>query len=127
MSYDHYNSSGSGFFVGASSDVARLDATRPVGRLWSGTLDIGYSHNNRVVPNPASFGIAAQSYNYLYAGAGVRRQLGRDFGLSISYQFNNLGFDSSFCGSTSTPCSRTSQRHVAAVGLDWHPRPIRLD
>jgi hypothetical protein len=125
--YDHYNSSGSGFFVGASSDIARLDVTRPIGRVWTGTVDVGYSHNNRLVPNPTGLGIAALSYNYLYAGGAVRRQLGRDFGLSLSYQFNNLGFDSTFCGTTGAPCSRTSQRHVAAVGLDWHPHPIRLD
>jgi hypothetical protein len=126
LSYDHFNNNGSGFFVGASSDVARLDATRPIGRLWSGTANLGFTHNNRLVANPLGIGVSAGSYDYLYAGGAMRRQLGRNFGLLISYQFNNLWFDSSFCGAT-TPCSRTSQRHVAAVGLDWHPHPIRLD
>jgi len=125
--YDHYNSNGSGFFVGATSDVARLDATRPLGRVWSGTANIGFTHNNRLVANPLGIGVSAQSYEYLYAGGGVRRQLGRNFGLSISYQFNDLAFDSSACGPARLPCNRISQRHVATVGLDWHPRPIRLD
>jgi hypothetical protein len=126
LSYDHYNSNGSGFFVGSTSDVARVNAARPLGRMWNGTAHLGFAHSDRVVPPPPDIGVSAKSYNYLYAGAGVRRQLGRDLGLSISYQFNNLWFDSSFCGATAL-CSRTSQRHVAAIGLDWHPHPIRLD
>ena len=43
----------------------------------------------------------------------------------VSYQFNDLMFDTSFC--TVAPCNRTSQRHVALIGVDWHPHPIRLD
>jgi hypothetical protein len=124
LQYDHYNSSGSGFFTGAASDVARLSASRPFGRLWNASADIGFTHNSRILAS--TLGISAQAYNYLYAGGAVHRQLGPHFSASFSYQFNNLMFDQTFCG-TSTSCSRTSQRHVATIGLDWHPRPIRLD
>jgi hypothetical protein len=135
LSYAHYNTTGSGLFVGATSDVTRLDASRPLGRVWSGTANIGFTHNSRIAPNPFSSGVPgsspsfanARAFDYLYAGAAVRRQLGKQFGLFISYQFNDLWFDSSFCGSAGTPCSRMSQRHVGLIGLDWHPRPIRLD
>jgi hypothetical protein len=122
--YDHYNSSGSGFFTGATSDVARVSASRPFGRLWTATFDLGFTHNSKILPSV--FGVSAQTYNYLYAGGALRRQLGEYFSAFVSYQFNNLGFDQSFCG-TSTSCNRTSQRQVATFGLDWHPRPIRLD
>lgn len=125
--YEHYNTSGAGFFAGAKSDVARLSVTRPFGRLWVSSVNVGYTHNSRlaaalIAPIPSS----ALSYGYVYAGGALRRQFGRELSGFLSYQFNYLGFDSSFC-TTGGPCSRTSQRHVAIVGLDWHPRPIRLD
>jgi hypothetical protein len=121
--YEHHNTSGSGFFLGANTDVARVSLNRPLGRLWQLTADVGYSHNNRI--EPAIAGISARTYQYAYVGGAAQRQLGRQFSLFLSYQFNDLLFDSSFCGSG--PCNRISQRHVAAVGLDWHPHPIRLD
>ena len=123
--YDHYNTSGSGFFVGAESDVARVNVSRPIGRVWDATADIGFTRNRRIASSLVG-GVNARSYEYLYAGAAVRRQLGRQFSLFISYQFNDLGFDRSVCGTTA-PCSRMSQRHVGLIGLDWHPHPIRLD
>jgi hypothetical protein len=119
-----------------------------MGRVWTAFADLGYSHNNRFIPetalqvaictptatnpNPGSLnptecpGTIANTYDYGFAGAGMRRNLGRHFKVYASYQFNELSFDTSFCGSTG-PCSRISQRHVGTVGLDWIPRPIRLD
>jgi len=134
LTYDHYLTSGSGFFAGAESDVARLSATRPLGRIWTAFSDIGYSHNSRVEPLtcPAGSatascpGVSANVYQYGFAGVGVRRNFGRNFKAYASYQFNELAFDSSYCGSTGA-CSRISQRHVGTIGLDWTPRPIRLD
>ena len=127
LSYDRLNTNGSGFFLGATSDVVRFAVTRNVSRQWDVNTDVGYSRNSQLLPGTTGVGgVAAQSYQYIYAGGAARRQLGRYFGLFFSYQFNNLAFDSSFC-TTTGPCANTSQRHVAAVGLDWHPRPIRLD
>jgi len=57
---------------------------------------------------------------------GVRRNFGRTFKIFASYQFNDLAFDNSYCGTTGS-CSRISQRHTGSFGLDWTPRPIRLD
>jgi hypothetical protein len=37
-----------------------------------------------------------------------------------------LAFDNSYCGGLS-PCSRISNRQVITFGLDWTPRPMRLD
>lgn len=124
--YDHYNTGGSGFFPGAKSDILRVSLARPLTRKWDAISDIGYSHNSRIQSGVFGFGVDASSYDYLYAGAALHRQLGRNFSAFFSYQFNQLSFDSSFC-TAGTPCNRTSHRHVATVGLDWHPRPIKLD
>jgi hypothetical protein len=124
VSYDRLNTNGSGFFLGASSDVLRFQVSRSLSRLWDVNGNVGYSRNSHLLP--AVTGVVAQTYNYIYAGGAAHRQLGRYFGLFFSYQFNDLAFDKSFC-TTSGPCGNSSQRHVASVGVDWHPRPIRLD
>jgi hypothetical protein len=133
LSYDHYLTSGSGFFAGAESDIARLSATRPITRVWTAFTDIGYARNSRVLPNSCTSattggcpGVSANVYQYGFAGLGFHRMFGRNFKAYASYQFNEISFDSSFCG-TSHTCSRISQRHVGTIGLDWTPRPIRLD
>ena len=123
--YDRYNSSGSGYFVGAVSDVVRFSISRPLTRLWSATADIGYAHNSAL--QSGAFNLlppSTNSFQYVYAGAAVRRPLGKQVAVFFSYQFNDLQFNGSTC---SAGGSCASQRHVVAAGLDWHPRPIRLD
>jgi hypothetical protein len=143
LSFDRYVTSGSGFFAGAQSDIARVSATRSLGRVWSAFADVGYSYNTRLQslsqqeelactpsltnPNPVCSGIIANRYSYGFAGAGVHRMIGRNFHMFASYQFNYLSFDSAFCGVGVTACNRISQRHLATIGIDWSPRPIRLD
>jgi len=124
MAFERYTTNGSGLFAGAQSNTVRMTLNRPITRVWSGFVDVGYSHNSRL--QPAASGVNARNYGFGFAGFGARRSLGRYFGVFASYQFNELYFDSSFCGGLS-PCARTSQRHVATFGLDWTPRPIRLD
>ena len=149
LSYNHYITSGSGFFAGAESDIAMLSVNRPLNRVWSVFSDIGYSRNSRVsslttvqlasctassanMNPPPCPGTTANIYQYGFAGAGVHRMFGRSFHAYASYQFNYLAFDDSFCapaaaGANPGPCSRISQRHVGTIGLDWTPRPMRLD
>jgi hypothetical protein len=134
LSYQHFLTAGSGFFEGAESDIASLSATRQLSRVWSAYTDIGYSRNSRVLPltctGPACPGVSANVYQYEFAGLGVHRMFGRNFHAFASYQFNYLEFDGSYCVAatgTSGPCSRVSQRSVGTIGLDWIPRPIRLD
>ncbi len=134
LNYSHYTTGGSGFFAGAESDIARLSATRQLGRRWTGFTDIGYSHNRRLLvsncalgtPSASCPGVTANSYQYGFAGLGMRRMITRSLRVFASYQYNYLVFDSSFC-QVNVPCSRTSQRHVGTIGVDWTSQPIRLD
>ncbi|MGA8441202.1 MAG: hypothetical protein WB714_23465 [Candidatus Sulfotelmatobacter sp.] len=126
-SYEQFLTSGSGFFAGAETDIASLGATRPLGRIWSLSTDLGYSRNSRVTPETCSTqncpGVSANVYHYGFAGVSLHRMFGRNFHVFASYQFNELFFDSSFC----TACNRTSERQIGTIGLDWIPRPTRLD
>lgn len=131
LSYKHYLTAGSGLFFGAESDIVHVTASRPLNRVWNVYTDIGYSRNSRVLPiscpvSQTCPGVSANIYQYGFAGLGVHRMFGRNFHAFASYQFNDLAFDSSFCGTTG-PCNRTSQRQVGTIGVDWTPRPIRLD
>ena len=141
LRYDRYETSGSGLFAGAQSDIAALDVSRPLSRVWSGSIEIGYSRNSRLQPlsqqalstcgnhtlgQPPCPGIDANTYTFGFAGAALHRAFGRNFHGFVSYQFNELSFDHSYCGGLSV-CSRIGNRHVATFGLDWTPRPMRID
>jgi len=140
-SFERFTTAGAGIFAGANSNIGRLSVSRPLTRVWTLVADAGYSHNSRLQqltpeqaqvcspanPNPPPCpGSLANTYADGFAGVGVHRQLGHDFRVFVSYQFNYLTFDKAFCG-TSGPCNRISNRHVGLIGLDWTPRPIRLD
>ena len=128
VTYSHYTNPGSGFFAGSNSDSIRLGLSHALTRRWNGTINTGYSRNSRILTQLSSLLNNAGTFQYWYAGAALRRQLSRQFGVFASYQFDKIGFDSGFCsGSPSPNCSRDSMRHVGVIGLDWRPHPIRLD
>lgn len=146
LRYEHFLTSGSGLFAGAETDLARLDATRPLNRIWSVGADLGFSRNSRLEnltasqqancnvpgqsnPNPnlpTCPGVSANVYKYAFAGLAVHRQFGRSLHGYLSYEFNEVLFDHSYCGA-SPQCNRISNRDMITIGLDWTPRPIRLD
>jgi hypothetical protein len=126
LSYIRLLTTGSGLLAGAQTDAVRADAGRPLSRVWDGFVDLGYSRNSREGLASSTQGVNAAIFQNAFAGAGVHRSFGREFHGYATYQFNTLWLDNSYCG-TATACNRTSNRQVLTVGLDWTPRPIRLD
>ncbi len=146
LSFQRFETAGSGLFAGAETNIIRLSASRPISRVWNGFADIGYSINDRLQPltqeqliqcslqqpgvTPVNPVICpannAMSYNSGFAGAGVRRRFGHDFNAFLSYQFNELAFGQSYC-TPGTRCDRISNTQTVTFGVDWTPRPIRLD
>jgi hypothetical protein len=97
--------------------------------VWDAFGDFGLSKNSQL--QLAGSTVAATEFKYVYAGAGLHRQFGPNLRGFLSYQFNYLTFNSG-CPVPQAPssgigCSNDSQRHVGSIGLDWTPRPIRLD
>lgn len=143
LNFERFETGGSGIFAGAETNIIRFSAGRPISRVWSAFTDIGYSMNARLQPLtptqaqqcathqsaltptlcPAN---NASSYNYGFVGAGVRRHFGRALNAFLTYQFNELSFSQSYC-TTTTVCNRISNQNTITFGLDWTPRPIRLD
>lgn len=140
LEFRRLDTAGSGFFAGAQSNIVSLDAVRPLSRIWSAFVNLGYATNTRLQPlaqvqlNGCGSSQSSQtacpannagSYNYGFAGVGVHRPFGREFHAYFSYQFNELSFPNSFCGTGS--CNRISNQSLVTFGLDWTPRPIRID
>ena len=124
LSFERYNTGGSGFFAGAQSNMAQANFSRPLGRRYHAEANLGYSHNQRLQDSLA--GVAANTYNYGFAGFAVRRQFSYNWGAFLAYQWNDQIFDT--CPvTTSTFCNRIAVRHVGTIGVDWHFRPIRID
>lgn len=124
LEYRHYNTNGSGYFLGSSTDVGTLSVFRPLGRVWEVTSNIGIANNKRL--EPASIVVPANSDRYIYAGAAVHRHVGRRYRMFLSYQYNRTSFDQSVCLATAG-CGKSSDRQMGVLGLEWYPRPIRLD
>ena len=127
LNYSHYTTPGSGFFAGANTDMVRLALHHSLSRHWSLMTDTGYSRNSRVLSNPTTLVHNASTYTSWYAGSALRRQLGRHLGAFASYQYDSIDFSSGLCTTSNPSCSRVSARHLGLIGLDWTPRPIRLD
>jgi hypothetical protein len=123
-SYEKFTSPGSGFYAGSNVQAARLGYTRPLGRTWEFYGDLGFSHNSQVQTLPG-YGVNASYYNEGSVGGIARRHLGRTFDLFAAYRFNELGFSDTvvFAGSR----GNIEQRQVGTVGLEWHPKPTRIE
>ena len=141
LEFQRFETSGSGLFAGAQSNILSLSLEHQLTRTLNGFVDVGYSSNSMIQPlsedqliacgNPQTTQSAcpannANSYNYSFVGGGLQRAFGRNLRGYASYQFNELGFDHSYCAGVAA-CNRISNRSVLTFGLDWIPRPIRID
>ncbi len=127
--YEKYTSSGSGFFAGADTQRAHFSVRRELGRTLELLADLGYSHN-KSLQSLTGFGAAGNHYNEGFAGAILRKHIGRAYDVFVVYRFAEIGFDNAdpFCvlGGVGA-CGHTSQRHAGTVGVEWHPTPIRIE
>jgi hypothetical protein len=119
LGYEKYTSSGSGFYAGADSQIVRLGVHREIGRTWTAVGNLGYSHN-KSLQSLASEPFPSKSYDEGSVGATLRKHIGRVWDVFMVYRFADLGFDSS-------ASFGTTQRHIGAVGVEWHPTPTRIE
>jgi len=124
--YQKYTSPGSGFFAGADTQSAHVVYMRPLGRTWTAYADASYSHNKKL--QDSVFGAQnATSYNEGSAGAVFRKHLGRSYDFFGSYHFSLVAFNVP-PGLTGFPgAGRIARRHIGSIGVEWHPRPTRIE
>jgi hypothetical protein len=124
-SYEKYTSTGAGVFAGANVQSAGFGFIRPIGRTWQFFADAAYSHNTQLQGLLNTSGTS--SYNSGSAGITLRKHLGRSFDFFTVYRFGEVAFGNSepFAGVYGN--SNVSQRQIGTVGLEWHPRPTRIE
>ena len=105
----HFIPMGLGFFAGAESDIAQLEASPALDPNLSVPADLGYSRNSRVIPlTPEDCsgycscdssrmhrmsGSECQCVPVRFCRHAFHRMFGRKFSGFASYQFNELSFD----------------------------------
>ncbi len=135
--YARFQSNGSGLFAGTQADVARFDLSHRLSRNWLGHINVGYARETRDQPltteqvsqctSPSGCPANdATVFENGFAGVGVRHEFSRDLHAYFNYEFNEGAFNSSYCV-TGIACNRISHRQIGTVGLDWTPRPMRID
>jgi hypothetical protein len=122
-SYEKFTSPGSGVFEGAETQAARLGFQRPIGRTWDLYGDLAYSHNKKLQPG----GVPADSYNEGSASAVFRKHLGRTYDFFAAYRFSEVAFNVALPPDGGFGSGRIAQRHVGSIGVEWHPRPTRIE
>jgi hypothetical protein len=122
--YEKFTSEGSGFFAGADTQAVRLGYRRPLGRTWDFYTDLAYSHNKKL-QSLALLGVNATTYNEGSAGMVFRKHLGRTYDFFGAYRFTEVAFDVPVCIVGS--CGRLDRRHIASIGMEWHPTPTRIE
>jgi hypothetical protein len=116
--YEKFTSEGSGFFAGADTQAARLGITRPLARTYEIYLDFGYAHNHRLQSDTGKGGEPGNNFDHGFARVLLRKHINREFSAFAAYRFNDLTFDGP---------GRSTTRNMATIGVEWHPRPSRID
>jgi hypothetical protein len=122
--YEKFTSAGSGFFAGSDTQAVRLGMTRPLARTFEIYLDLGYSHNRRLQSQELT-GEPGNAFDHGFARVLLRKHLGREYSAFAAYRFNESSFDNPVCDSGT--CGRSTERHMVTIGVEWHPRPSRID
>jgi len=117
LGYTHGVSGGSGVLVGSTSDQLNANLTHGITRVWSGQLNVGYSHN-------APIGTSAQpSFNSWTVGGGLNRPIGRNADFGISYNANIADYGLTGCTGI---CANNQTTHYININFQWHARPFVL-
>ncbi|HVM91810.1 MAG TPA: hypothetical protein VMT67_03305 [Terriglobales bacterium] len=123
-SYEKFLSQGSGFFAGASAQIAEFTARRPLGRTYELLLETGYSREKRLAQT-GGISSEASVFNQGFGGAVLRKHLGRSWDALAAYRFSVINFDNPVTIQGST--GKTNHRMIGTVAIEWHPKPVRVE
>lgn len=125
VSYMHGITAGSGVFIGATTDQVTFSGSRKLTRKWSGNANVGFAHNSAIGTGQAVASAGANtSYDTVYAGASLAREIGRNANFTLGYTAYIENANSTVCAGTN--CASNFTSHQISVGLSWHTRPLVL-
>jgi hypothetical protein len=108
---------GSGVFFGATSYTVSGSAHHQFSRFWSGSVNSGYAFNRSLAP----VGTPTTSFNTVFAGANIGRQIGRHFVVGFNYGLQRQ-YNAVVCPVAS--CGVTGFQHTFGMTVDWHLRRV---
>jgi hypothetical protein len=121
LGYLHGLSSGSGVLVGSVLDQASGSASRSLTRVWTGSLNFGYSRNNPVGGTATS---SYPTYDNWFLGGGVSRPIGRNFNFAVAYTATIGNYSGTGC--TGASCNTSKTYNTVTVNFQWRLRPFVL-
>jgi hypothetical protein len=121
VGYTHGISGGSGVLTGSTGDQLNVGGNHSLGRIWSGQLTFGYSHNTPIANVP---GTVSQTFNTWNVGGGVSRAVGRNANFSIAYNATIPDYGASGCSGAG--CSSNQTHHYVTINFQWRTRPFVL-
>ena len=122
-----YETAGTGYYAGANTQIALFSYRRSLGRTFSLVTTAGYVRNQRLQSAIGS------DFNFNRDNGGtatviLRKHLGRSYDFFAAYSFNEVAFDIANTANCATlGCGTTAQRHRGTIGLEWHPKPTRIE
>lgn len=121
VGYNHGVFGGAGVLIGSVGDTLTFSANHMLGRIWSGQINGGYSHNAAI--NSASHS-PLPGYNTWNVGAGVTRAVGRNatFGLAYNATFTDYGL----AGCVGSACSANQTFQYVTINFQWRAKPFVL-
>jgi hypothetical protein len=109
--------SGSGVFLGATSDTASGSAHYQFSRNWTGSINGGYTLNYSLAPA----GVASTQFNNWFAGANLGRSLGQHVAINFNYgalrQNNPVACTVAVCGGEGL-------QQTVGLSVNWHLLPV---
>ena len=126
--YNHFLGSGSGVFLGAITDQVFAGVDRQLSRAWRLNVSLSYARNRNLIPlfsNNVILTPADATYDSVYGGFEMRRQMGRDAELFFGY----LGRyqTASFTVCPQGICTgRDLVGHQFNFGFAWHLKPVPI-
>jgi hypothetical protein len=122
VSYFHGVTAGSGVLQGSNTDEVTTAFSRTFGRVWTGSVNFGYSRNSALTGITST--TVASTYSDFFAGGGISRPFGRNTQVSASYTATFENTTPALCVGTS--CNSSYTQNVVALSLQFQTRPFVL-
>lgn len=115
LQYQRGVTGGSGVLVGAVTNDVGVGLSRQLSRLWRGSVDFRYAHNDRLKQVVSSGG----GFNTWQMGMSLHRPVGRYTRLYLRYGMQRQ--------TSTVPGLGAGLRHTFGIGFDFRFRPIDIE
>jgi len=122
LSFGRLPTGGSGIIPGAETDLARANLGRQLTRKLRGSLEFSHAYSRSAVQESS---VAVRSkYEYWEAGFSLSRELGPHLSTYLNYSAQRQISNIPLC--VGGNCTTVFLRQVGGVGINLHPRPIKI-